>query len=53
MALDLKSDEKALGEANFRRATGELSRRGFLKGLVAGGAAVPVAAAAYYGYNFE
>jgi predicted dehydrogenase len=53
MALDLKSDEKALGEENFRRATGELSRRGFMKGLVAGTAVVPVAAAAYYGYNFE
>jgi predicted dehydrogenase len=53
MALDMTSQQKELGKENFRRASKELSRRGFLKGLLAAGTAVPVAAAAYYGYNFE
>jgi predicted dehydrogenase len=53
MALDMTPQQKEIGKENFRRATTELSRRGFLKGLVAAGATVPVAAAAFYGYQFE
>jgi len=53
MALDMSPQQKELGKQNFRQATKELSRRGFLKGLLAGSAALPVAAAAYYGYQYE
>jgi predicted dehydrogenase len=51
MAIDLTPQQRDLGKANFAQATGELTRRGFMKSLVAGGAVVPVAAAAYYGYD--
>ncbi len=53
MALDMSTQQKELGKQNFRLATKELSRRGFLKGLLGGAAALPVAAAAYYGYQYE
>ncbi len=51
MALDLTADQKNLGKANTNEAAAELHRRGFMKSVAAGAAVVPVAAAAYYGYN--
>jgi predicted dehydrogenase len=53
MSLYLTADQKANGQANFYEAVGRqgISRRGFLKGLLAAGAAVPISAAAYYGYQ--
>src|SRR5262245_22916633 len=56
MALDMTPEQKEIGKAHFYRAVGELSqsgvtRRDFMKGLLAAGAAVPVSAAAYYGYD--
>jgi hypothetical protein len=52
MALDLTLEQKALGRANFNDVTGELTRRGFMKSMVAAGGAVAVASAAgYYGYQ--
>ncbi len=53
MTLNLTSEERELGQANFNRAYGELSRRGFIKSVIAGAAVTPVAAAAYFGYNFD
>ncbi len=53
MALDMTEAQKKTGRENFQRASGELSRRGFLKGLFAAGTVVPVAAAAYFGYKYE
>jgi predicted dehydrogenase len=53
MAIDLKPEEKTVGTANFHRAVGKLgvTRREFLNGMLAAGAAVPLGAAAYFGYN--
>ena len=51
MALDLTAEQKQLGQANFHSATDDLSRRGFMKSVVAGAAVVPVAAAVYFGYE--
>ncbi len=53
MALDMSPQEKAVGRANFNRTVGKLAvnRRQFMQGLIAAGATVPVAAAAYFGYN--
>src|SRR4051794_37475345 len=58
MALDMTPEQKAIGRGNFNRAVGKLAvddngmtRRQFMQGLIAAGAAVPVAAAAYYGYS--
>jgi predicted dehydrogenase len=52
MALNLTDDQKALGKANFAEATGELTRRGFMKSMVVAGGAVAVAGpAAYFGYQ--
>jgi predicted dehydrogenase len=62
MALDMTPEQKAIGKANFNRAVGKLAgqevgqgptRRRFLQGMLAAGAAVPVAAAAYFGYSNE
>jgi predicted dehydrogenase len=53
MALDITPEQRATGKANFTRASDELSRRGFLKVLLAGGAVAPVGAAAYFGYQYE
>src|SRR5262249_22677456 len=39
------------GRRNFESATGELTRRGFMKSMVAGAAVVPLSAAVYYGYS--
>ena len=51
MALDLTAEQKETGRKNFESATGELSRRGFMKSMVAGAAVVPVSAAVFYGYE--
>ena len=51
MALDLTPEQKAQGKKNFETTAADLSRRGFMKSMVAGAAVVPVSAAVYYGYN--
>ncbi len=51
MALDLTQEQKQTGKENFARTSAELTRRGFMKSLVAGAAVAPVAAAAYFGYE--
>jgi predicted dehydrogenase len=53
MALDLTPEQKEIGRANFQRTVGTygLTRRDFMKGLLATGAVLPVSAAAYYGYE--
>src|SRR5687767_8933953 len=62
MALDLTPEQKETGKQNFHRAVGKLAendrsaasavtRRQFMRGLVAAGAAAPISAAAYFGYN--
>jgi predicted dehydrogenase len=63
MALDMTPEQKAVGKANFNRAVGKLAdasaqparpgvtRRQFMKGLIAAGATAPIAAAAYFGYS--
>ena len=60
MALDMTPEQREIGKANFDRAVHELAnaperpgitRRTFMKGLMAAGAAVPVSAAAYFGYQ--
>jgi predicted dehydrogenase len=51
MALDLTQDQKDKGKRNFEQATGDLTRRGFMKSMVAGAAVVPVSAAVYFGYE--
>ncbi len=51
MALDLTQEQKDTGRHNYEAATGELTRRGFMKSMVAGAAVVPLSAAVYYGYS--
>ena len=61
MALDMTPEQKTIGKTNFHRAVGKLgeaspagsgiTRRQFMQGLVAAGATVPIAAAAYFGYS--
>src|SRR3984957_13850909 len=60
MALDMTPEQRAIGQANFERSVHELAnaperpgitRRTFMKGLMAAGAAVPLSAAAYFGYS--
>src|SRR5437899_1227719 len=51
MALDLTAEQKEQGRQNFAHATGELTRRGFMKSMVAAGAVLPVSAAVYFGYQ--
>lgn len=64
MAIDMTPEQKEVGKANFERTVGglaeidqktagsDVSRRNFMKGLLAAGATLPVAAATYYGYRF-
>ena len=62
MALDMTPEQRETGKANFHRVVGQLAemsdkqsgvtRRDFMKGLLATGAALPVSAAAYYGYEY-
>jgi predicted dehydrogenase len=53
MTLYLPEEQKKIGRENFQEAVGRqgLTRRDFMKGLLATGAVLPVAAAAYYGYE--
>jgi len=51
MALDLTAEQRQMGQANFKGASEDLSRRGFMKSLAAGAAVVPVGAAVYFGYE--
>src|SRR5207237_5758224 len=52
MTLYLSPEQKQAGQANFQEAVGRnLSRRDFLKGILAAGAVAPISAAAYYGYK--
>jgi predicted dehydrogenase len=53
MAIDLTPEQKEQGRQNFAQATKDLSlsRRGFMKSMVAAGAVVPVSAAVYFGYK--
>ncbi len=56
MAMNLTAEEKAIGKANFERVVGqhythELTRRDFMKGLVAAGTILPISAAVYFGYE--
>ena len=54
MALDLTSEQRETGKANFHQVVGQLAgpnRRDFMKGLLAAGGAVAVSAAAYFGYK--
>jgi predicted dehydrogenase len=63
MALDMTPEQKETGKANFQRVVGSLAeadqraaqqgltRRRFMQGLIAGGATVPIGAAAFFGYT--
>jgi predicted dehydrogenase len=52
MAIDLTPEQRETGKENFARTADGLTRRGFMKGLVAGGAAVAaVSPAVYFGYQ--
>src|SRR5713101_8453717 len=54
MAIDLTAEQKEVGKTNFQRAVGrnsDLNRRDFMKGLLAAGTALPISAAAYFGYQ--
>src|SRR5215210_2197981 len=53
MALDLTPEQKEIGQANFHRVVGQygMTRRDFMKGLLAAGTVVPIGAAAYFGYE--
>jgi predicted dehydrogenase len=64
MALDMTPEQRDVGKDNFHRAVGTLgaetpqgqgqggvTRRSFMKGLLATGAALPVSAALYFGYQ--
>ena len=51
MALDMTTEQKELGKANFTEVTDSLTRRGFMKSMVAAAAVTPIAAAAYFGYE--
>jgi predicted dehydrogenase len=64
MALDLTPEQKEIGKQNFHRVVGKLgtdqntglSRRDFMRGLVAAGAAGPISAAPHYrshNHNFR
>ncbi|MCI0642573.1 MAG: Gfo/Idh/MocA family oxidoreductase, partial [Gemmataceae bacterium] len=63
MALDMTPEQKAIGQGNFQRVVGKLAeapqaaqakgmtRRRFMQGLIAGVAAAPISAAAYFAYS--
>src|SRR5262249_44078593 len=56
MALNMTPEEREIGKENFARVTRELdkmTRRGFLKTAAAGAVALPVGAAAVFGYNYK
>jgi predicted dehydrogenase len=52
MAIDLTPEQRATGKANFNRTADGLTRRGFMKSLIAASGAVAVAVpATYFGYK--
>ena len=51
MAIDLTTEQRETGKENFARTAEGLTRRGFMKSMVAGAAIVPVTAGVYYGYK--
>jgi predicted dehydrogenase len=53
MSLYLTPEQRATGVANFQSAVGRqrLTRRDFMKGVLAAGTALPISAAVYYGYK--
>jgi predicted dehydrogenase len=53
MALDLTTEQKALGKANFEHVSRDLNRRGFMKSVLVGAAVAPAAAALYFGYEYS
>src|SRR5262245_54741933 len=53
MPLNMSPEEKELGKENFARALPEVTRRGFLKTALGGAATLPIAAAAFFGYNYK
>lgn len=65
MAIDMTPEQREIGKANFQRVVGQLAaqeeearkkgvtRRDFMKGLLAAGGATVPTAAAYYGYSHD
>src|ERR1700687_214418 len=53
MSLYLTSEQREKGKKNFTEAVerNAVGRRDFMKGLLAAGAALPITAAAYFGYQ--
>ena len=52
MAIDVTPEQqRETGKENFARTAEGLTRRGFMKSMVAGAAIVPVSAAVYFGYK--
>src|SRR5262249_46666294 len=53
MSLYLTPEQRATGMANFQSAVGRqhLTRRDFMKGVLAASTTLPISAAAYYGYK--
>ena len=51
MALDLTTEQKEIGQRNFREASDGLSRRGFLRGLAIAGGVAAVSPAVYFGWQ--
>src|SRR6266851_2542542 len=51
MAIDLTPEQRQTGKDNFARTADGLTRRGFMKTLVAGAAVAPVSAAVWFGYQ--
>lgn len=52
MAIELTPEQRQLGQENFARVAEGMTRRRFLKGAaIAAGAAIPVSAAVYFGYQ--
>jgi predicted dehydrogenase len=54
MALDMTTEQRELGQANFQRVADGLTRRQFMKSMAVTGAVVaPLSAAAYFQYSKE
>jgi predicted dehydrogenase len=53
MSFSLTPEERKIGADNFHRLVGShgVSRRDFMKGMLAAGATLPISAAAYFGYQ--
>ena len=52
MAIDFSLEQRQIGQDNYARVADGLTRRRFIKGVAAAaGAAIPVSAAMYFGYQ--